>query len=268
MYETILTELEDKIFHIVLNRVDKRNALNRAMMSEIDHALDVAEKAFNQGEARVIVIRAEGRAFSSGIDLSGGMEDYVELFGEQWRDNLFGTTALLQNALTKLERSSLPSICAIHGYCLGSGFELALACDFRIVAERTRMSLPEARLGIIPDVGGTVRLVQLIGPSRAKEIILTGKTLDLAQAEQWGIVNYIVPKNDLMTKTLELAGELALSAPMAVNYGKRVINDIVETQRGLNIEAWAQAQLFRSEDFFAGVQAMLTKNYPVEWKGK
>lgn len=268
MYEYILTELENKRFHIVLNRVDKRNAINRTMMGEIDAALDEAERAFNQGEARVIIIRAEGRAFSAGIDLSSGMDDYVEMFGEQWRENLFGTTALLQNTLTKLERSSLPSICALHGYCLGSGFELALACDFRIVAERTRLSLPEARLGIIPDVGGTVRLVQLVGPSRAKEIILTGKTIDLNQAEQWGIVNYVVPKDDVMVKTLELADELVLSAPMAVNYGKRVINDIVETQRGLNIEAWAQAQLFRSEDFFAGVQAMLTKNYPVDWKGK
>lgn len=268
MYTHIVTALNDKIFHLILNRSAERNAINRAMMQEIDQALDEAEKAYNQGQARVLVVRAEGRAFSSGIDLAGGMSDYVEQFGEQWRENLFATTAFLQNILTKLERSSLPSICAMHGYCIGSGLELALACDFRIVAERTRLSLPEARLGIIPDVGGTVRLVNLVGPSRAKEIILTGKTLDLAQAEAWGIVNYIVPKDALMDKTLELAQELVLSAPLAVNYGKRVINDIVETQRGLNIEAWAQAQLFRSEDFMVGVNAMLTKNYPVEWKGK
>ena len=267
MYEFILTELDNQIFHIILNREDKRNALNQALMLEIDKALDAAEKAYNQGEARVLFIRAGGRAFSSGIDLMD-FDAYVEKFGDQWRQNLFGTTRLLQDILTKIERSSLPSICLMHGYCLGMGLEMALACDFRIVAERTKLSLPETRLGIVPDVGGTTRLVKLIGPSRAKEVILTGGNIEPEKAEQWGMINYVVPKDELMNKALEIAEELKLSAPLAVNYGKRVINDIMDTQRGLNAEAWAQAALFRSEDFMNGVQAMLTKTYPVEWKGK
>lgn len=267
MYEYISTELTEEIFHIVLNREDKRNALNQSMMLEIDTALDEAEKAYNQGAARVLFIRAAGRAFSSGIDLTG-FDDFVSLYGEQWQQNLFATTRLLQNILTNIERSSLPSICLMHGYCLGLGFELALACDFRVVAERTRIGLPETRLGIVPDVGGTVRLVKLIGPSRAKEVILTGSNIDLEKAEQWGMVNYVVPKDELLPKATELAEELKLSAPLAVNYGKRVINDIADMQRGLNVEAWAQAALFRTEDFTNGVQAMLTKTYPVEWKGK
>lgn len=267
MVDNILTRQDNQIFEIILNRADKRNALNRATMEEIDAALDIAEKAYNQGEARVLILRAEGRAFSSGIDLSD-LDGYVELYGEEWRQNLFATTALLQNILTKLERHSLPSIAALHGYCLGMGLELALACDFRFVAERTKISLPETRLGIVPDVGGTVRLVKLIGPSRAKEVILTGSTIDLDKAEQWGMVNYVYPKEELLDKVHEFAQELILSAPMAVNYGKRVINDIADIQRGLNTEAWAQAALFRTEDFLAGVQAMLTKTYPVEWKGK
>jgi len=267
MYELILTELENQIFHISLNRTEERNALNLKIMQEIDSALDEAEKAYNNGEARVLFIRAEGRAFSSGIDLNS-MEDYVEQFGEEWRQNLFATTRLLQNILTKLERLSLPSICIMHGYCLGLAVEMSLACDFRIAASRTKIGLPETRLGIVPDVGGTVRLVKLIGPSRAKEVILTGRNIDINQAEQWGMINYVVPKAELMDKANELAEELKLAAPLAVNYGKRVINDIMDVQRGLNTEAWAQAALFRSEDFIAGVEAMLTKNYPVEWKGK
>jgi enoyl-CoA hydratase/carnithine racemase len=267
MYELILTELEHQIFHIVLNRVDKRNALNQGIMLEIDRALDDAEKAYNNGTARVLFIRAEGRAFSSGIDLMD-FDAYIEKFGEQWRQNLFGTTRLLQDILTKIERLSLPSICLLHGYCLGMGLEMALACDFRIVAERTKLSLPETRLGIVPDVGGTVRLVKLIGPSRAKEVILTGGNIEPEKAEQWGMINYVVPKEELMNKGNELAEELKLSAPLAVNYAKRVINDIMDMQRGLNVEAWAQSALFRSEDFTNGVQAMLTKTYPVEWKGK
>lgn len=267
MFEFILTQLENQIFHISLNREDKRNALSLPMMLEIDKALDEAEKAFNQGQARVLLLRAEGRAFSSGIDLAG-MDDYIEQFGDAWRDNLFSTTALLQGILNKLERLSLPSIALLQGYCLGMGLEMALACDFRIVAERTKLSLPETRLGIIPDVGGTVRLVKLVGTSRAKELILTGRNFEPELAAEWGMINYVVPKDELMPKALELAEELKLSAPLAVAYGKRVINDIVDVQSGLNIEAWAQAQLFRSADFMAGVQAMLTKTYPVEWKGK
>lgn len=267
VYEFIKTEIEDNFFHIILDRTEERNAVNLPMVQEIGQAVDIAEKAFNAGEARVLIIRAEGRVFSQGIDLNA-LDDYVELFGEQWRENLFATTRTLQDVLTKIERSSLPSICLIHGYCIGTGFEIALACDFRIVAERTRISLPETRLGIVPDVGGTVRLVNLIGASRAKEVILTGRTIKLNQAEQWGMINTIVPKNELMTKANELAEEIKLSAPMAVNYAKRIINDIVDNQRGLNIEAWAQAALFRSEDFQAGVDAMRTKNYPIEWKNK
>lgn len=267
MYEFLLVTQRETIFEIALNRTDKRNALNRPLMHELDRALDEAEKAYNEGQARVLILRAEGRAFSSGIDLAG-MEEYVETFGEHWRENLFGTTALLQNILTKLERHSLPTICVMHGYCLGMGFEMALACDFRIAAERTRMGLPEARLGIVPDVGGTVRLVKLIGPSRAKEIIMTGRNIEAATAHDLGILNYVLPKDDILAKADELAEELALSAPLAVNYAKRVINDIMDNQRGLNIEAWAQAALFRTADFEAGVRAMFTKEFPVDWQGK
>lgn len=267
MTDLIITSLADYIYEIRLNRPDKRNALNKALLEDISAALDAAERAFNNGEARVLLFTAEGRAFSSGIDLTG-MTDYVEPFGEHWRENLFGTTEFLQHILNKVERSSLPSICALHGYCMGSGLELALACDFRIVAERTRLALPETKLGIIPDVGGTVRLTKLIGPARAKEVILRGSNIDLTQAEAWGMVHYVVPKDDLMAKVQELADDLISSAPLAVSYAKRVINDITDNQRGLNIEAWAQAQLFRTEDFERGVQAMLTKDYPVEWTGK
>lgn len=267
MTDHIVTQHEHQIFEIILNRSEERNALNLPLLRELDAALDHAEALFNDGQARVLILRAEGRMFSSGIDLMN-LSEYIALFGEHWQQNLFATTQLLQNILNKLERHSLPSIALLHGYCLGSGLELALACDFRVVAERTRLALPEARLGIIPDVGGTTRLTKLIGPSRAKEFILTGKPFDLADAERWGLVNYVVPAEELSAKAHELAGELKQSAPLAVAYGKRVINDLVDTHSGQQIEAWAQAQLFRTEDFLNGVQAMLTKSGPVDWQGK
>ncbi|QPC80664.1 enoyl-CoA hydratase/isomerase family protein [Phototrophicus methaneseepsis] len=267
MYEFILTETHDQIFEIVLNRPDKRNAMNIQMVEEIGKAIDDAERAFIQGEARVLFIRAEGRVFSSGIDLTSFLEDENK-YGENWRDNLFPTTADLQSVMNKIEDCSLPTFCLMHGYCLGLGMELALACDFRIIAERTKLALPESRLGMIPDVGGTTRLLRLVGPSRAKEIIMTGGNIDVVDAERWGIVNYVVPKDDLIPKAEALAKDIMLSAPLAVSYTKRTINDMLDDRGNLKIEAWAQAQLIRTEDFYNGVNAMINKTYPVEWKGK
>lgn len=266
MPDTILTRREGAVFEVILNRVDKRNAMNDEMMTALSVAFDEAESEFNKG-ARVVIIRAEGRVFSSGIDLMQLSALGGDL-GDNWRDNLFPFTAKYQAVFNKIENSSLPVICVMHGYCLGMALEMALACDFRIAAERTKLGLPETRLGIIPDVGGTVRLVKLVGPSRAKDIIMTGRNLDLSQAHDWGIVNYVFPKDELDQKVAEFVAELCASSPLAVSYTKRVINDITDNARGLQIEAWAQAQLFRTDDFMNAVDAMLNKTYPIDWEGK
>jgi enoyl-CoA hydratase/carnithine racemase len=253
----------DHLIEIVINRPEKRNAINWPMMEELSAAIDSIEK---MNGARAVLLRGEGTGFSAGIDLMG-FSDLIERFGENWRDNLFPLTAAYQAVVNKFERCSLPVIALLHGYCLGLGFELALACDFRIAAEGTKIGLPETRLGIIPDVGGTTRLTRLIGTARAKELIMTGRNVDLNDAERWGLVNYLVPADQLMSKAESLAAEIAQSAPLAVSYAKRVINGISDLDRGLSLEAWAQSVLMRSEDFANGVQAMLLKQ-PVEWKGK
>jgi enoyl-CoA hydratase/carnithine racemase len=263
----IKTELRGNIFEISLNRTDKRNAMNWEMLNELEQAFIHAERHYNDLTARVVLLTAQGNVFSSGIDLESFTTN-ANTYGDNWKHNLFPLTDDLQRILTRVENCSLPVICVMQGYCLGLGLELALACDFRIAANRTKFSLPETRLGMVPDVGGTTRLVNVVGISRAKELIMTGRNFETEYAERWGIINYAVPKEELMAKAEELADEIALSAPMAVSYTKRVINDIAENQRALQIEAWAQAQLFRSEDFINAVTAMLTKTYPVEWKGK
>ena len=210
------------------------------------------------------VVRAAGRVFSSGIDLQ-----QVRGAGRKLCARIsFPFTARYQAVFDKIERCSLPVICVLQGYCLGLALELALACDFRIAVERARLGLPETRLGIIPDVGGTVRLVKLIGPARAKDLILTGRNIDLAQALDWGLVSAVYPKAALEAGVNEWVEALTAAAPLAVSYGKRVINDIVANNPGLQIEAWAQAQLFRSEDFRRAVQAMLDKTYPIDWEGR
>lgn len=266
MTAEIITRRDGAIFEVILNRADKRNAMNDAMMEGISKAFDEAELEFNRG-ARVVLIKADGRAFSSGIDLTQ-FQSLGEEFGANWRGNLFPFTAKYQAIFNKIESCSMPVICVMHGYCLGMALEMALACDFRIAAERTKIGLPESRLGIIPDVGGTVRLVKLVGASRAKEIIMTGRNMDLEQAHEWGMINLIVPKDELDARVTGFCDELIASAPLAVSYTKRVINDIVDNSRGLQLEAWAQAQLFRTEDFVNAVDAMLNKTYPIEWKGK
>lgn len=263
MADLVLLQHRDPIVEIILNRAEKRNAINWPMMRELEAAID--EAAQFPG-ARAILVRAEGPGFSAGIDLTG-FSDMVAAYGENWRDNLFPVTAGYQSIVNKFERCALPTIALLHGFCLGLGFELALACDFRMVAEGTKMGLPESRLGLIPDVGGTTRLTRLVGPSRAKELIMTGRNIDLRNAERWGIVNHVVSGEELLPQGEALALELAQAAPLAVSYAKRVIDGLTDLERGLQMEAWAQSHLMRTHDFEIGAQAMLAKQIPV-WTGK
>ena len=166
-----------------------------------------------------------------------------------------------------LERLELPTIALLHGHCLGLAFELALACDLRLAAEGTSLGLPESRLGIIPDVGGTTRLTRLVGPARAKELIFTGRRFDATLAAQWGIVNYVVSPDALLDKANELAAEIAQAAPLAVGMAKRVIDGLADIDRGLMLEGWAQSQLFATEDFLEGAQAFMSRRPPA-FKGR
>ncbi len=144
---------------------------------------------------------------------------------------------------------------------------MALACDLRLAAVGTQVGLPETRLGMIPDVGGTTRLTRLVGVARAKELIFSGRQLDALLAEQWGMVNYVVPAAELDSKAEELVAELVQAAPLAVGMAKRVIDGLADLDRGLQLEAWAQSQLFSSADFMEGAQAFLMKR-PPQWQGK
>jgi enoyl-CoA hydratase/carnithine racemase len=263
MSELVITRQDGNIVEIILNRPEKRNALNWPMMMALEAAVDSVEQM--QG-VRVVLLRAEGSVFSSGIDLTG-FDEVIESFGENWRENLFPFSTTYQRIFSKLERCSLPVIALLHNNCLGMGFELALACDFRIAAEGTQLGLPESRLGLIPDVGGTTRLTRLVGPARAKELIMTGRQFDLDCAERWGIVNYVVPAGSLLERGRTLAGEIAQAAPLAVSYAKRVIDGLDDIERGLQLEAWAQSILIRTNDFEKGAQAILMKQQPV-WEGK
>lgn len=265
MSDLIQLEQEGEIVHIILNRPDKRNALNLPMMEQLDSAIDQVERLSG---IRVVILRAEGQGFSAGIDLMGFMTGELNArFGDDWRENLFTLTAYYQGIMTKIESCTYPVIALLHNYCLGMGFELALACDFRIASTGTRIGLPEARLGLIPDVGGTTRLTRLLGVARAKEYIMTGREFVLDDAERWGVVNHVVAQDDLLARGLALAEELCAAAPLSVSYAKKVIDGMSDIERGLRMEAWAQSILIRTEDVMHGAQAMMSKQKP-EWKGK
>lgn len=263
MSDLILTNRRDTTFEIVLNRPDKRNAINMAMF----HAFDAAVAQANRTPGlRAVIIRGAGESFSAGIDVSS-LLGLAETHGPHWQQRMRSITDEFQGVLTRLERLELPTIALLHGHCLGLAFELALACDLRLAAAGTVLGLPETRLGMIPDVGGTTRLTRLVGPARAKELIFTGRRFDAADAERWGIVQYVVGRDDLEAKAGELAAEIALAAPLAVGMAKRVIDGLADVDRGLMLEGWAQSQLFASEDFLEGAQAFMMRR-PPQFKGR
>ena len=263
MSDFVTTQINGSTFEIVLNRADKRNAIHWPMMQELDAAIEQAEQT---PAMRAVIVRGEGTGFSSGIELQA-FAQLAETFGANWPARMLNVTAAFQAIFNKFERSTLPTIALLHGYALGLGLELALACDLRLVARGAKLGLPEARLGLIPDVGGTTRLTRLIGPARAKEVIMTGRMITADEAERWGMVNAVVGRDELYAKGEALAAEIALSAPLAVAYATRVIDGSADIDRGLQLEAWAQARLVQTQDFQTGVQAMIAKAAP-QWQGK
>lgn len=263
MSELVTTTQRDSLFEIVLNRPEKRNAINLELFKAFDAAIAAANRTPG---IRAVLIRGEGESFSSGIDVST-LLGLTQTHGPNWQQRMRSITDEFQGVLNRLERLELPTIALLHGHCLGLAFELALACDIRVAAEGTALGLPETLLGMIPDVGGTTRLARLIGPARAKELIFTGRRIDAATAEQWGIVNYMVPRAELVGKGEALAAEIALAAPLAVGMAKRVIDGLADLDRGLMLEGWAQSQLFATEDFMEGAQAFMMRR-PPQFKGR
>lgn len=263
MSELVLTQQRDDVFEIVLNRPEKRNAINLELYKEFDTAVTAANRTPG---LRAVIIRGAGKTFSAGIDVSN-LLGLAERYGPHWQTRMRRITDDFQGVLTRLERLEVPTIALLHGYCLGMGLELALACDIRFAAEGTQLGLPETRLGIIPDVGGTTRLLRLVGPARAKELIFTGRHFDADYAARWGIVNATVAPDALEDTASAFIAELRQAAPLAVGMAKRVIDGMADLDRGLMLEGWAQAQLIQSEDFMEGAQSFMLRRTP-HFKGK
>ena len=218
-FETISYETEGPLAWLTLNRPDKLNAINSVMVAELNTALDLAER---DNEIRVIMLKGEGRAFSAGFDLE--MDSDVN-----------DTEALRQelkadfDIIMRFWDSHKPTIAAVHGYCLGSGMEMALACDVTLAATGCRFGAPEVKFG-----SGIVALILpwLCGPKRAKELLLTGNDrVSSEQAEAWGLVNHVVPADELIENARKMAYDIARNDSLAVRLTKQAINTSYEIPR-------------------------------------
>lgn len=211
----VLTEDRGAVRHLILNRPDKRNAfafdLVRALAEKLQEAADDAS-------VRVVVIRGEGPVFSAGMDV----KELASLSGSPERLREFRRECIL--AWNLAEEMTKPTIAQIHGGCFGGALELAVACDLRVVAEDARLSIPEVRLGLVPDVGGSSRLPAVVGLGRAKELVLTGREFGGAEAERIGFANRVAPAADLDAATQALVDELLMALPVPQGLAKRIMD--------------------------------------------
>jgi 2-(1,2-epoxy-1,2-dihydrophenyl)acetyl-CoA isomerase len=243
--------VQNAVAEIVLNRPDKMNALNNAMMGELSEAFDAAEKA----QVRALVIRGEGPGFCAGRDLADadpGNEDAEAIL-----------QAIFNPVIRRLADFPAPTFAAVHGACLGVGLGLALASDVVYVSEDAKIGSPFARIGAVLDSGGHKFFVQRIGPHRALELIYTSRLLSGTEAAAWGLVNQCVPKKDLVEKVRELAATVAKGPTAAFMESKRIIRMIDEEAAGLsevlNYEARAQGAAGRTADYKEGIGAFQQK---------
>jgi len=248
-YRGIILERRDRIAILTVNRPEVLNALDPPTWEEIGAAVRDVER---DPDIRVLIVTGAGeKAFVAGSDIRSLRERSM------WDVLRYSS----QDVLTELENMPKPVIAAVNGYALGGGCELAMACDIRIAADTARFGQPEVNLGIIPGAGGTQRLARLVGLGKAKELIFTGDIIDAYEAERIGLVNKVVPRDQLMDAAFQMAEKILAKGPLAVAMAKRVIQggSNVDLPSGLAMEKLGQTILFATEDRREGMDAFLEK---------
>ncbi len=252
---TITTSLENNILTVTINRPDKLNAINKDVMSDLD---SVVNEIYINKEIRSAVITGSGqKAFIAGADIT----EFLGLSAEE------GMAIAKKGAdiFTRIEHASKPIIAAVHGFALGGGCELAMACHFRIATEAAKFGQPEVNLGLIPGYGGTQRLVQLVGKGRALELLMSGAMIDAKTAHQYGLVNHVVAtQEELLPKCYEVLGVINSKAPLAIAKVIEAANAVYnEAKNGHHIELEGFANCFVTEDMKEGTTAFLEKRKAV-----
>jgi enoyl-CoA hydratase/carnithine racemase len=251
----VLTEDHGPVRHVVLNRPEKRNAFNDELVRATGEAL---RDAANDPSVRCVVVRGAGPMFSSGMDLAS-----LAAVAEA-PENLRAFRRECLDAWNLAEEMTKPTICAIHGACIGGAMELALACDLRVIAADALIGMPETRIGLIPDVGGSSRLPAVVGLGRAKEMIMTGKMIGGEEAERIGLANRVAPAGELDAAVQGLVDELLACASVAGGLAKCVMDASAKPALAatLELEVAMQERCAATADFAEGAKAFREKRQP------
>jgi len=256
-YQTLLTSIETGICIITINRPDKLNALNIQVFNDLDAAID---EVYDNPEIKSVIITGSGnKAFVAGADIS----EFMELKPEEAPK----LAKRGQIVFDKIEKSPKPIVAAVNGFALGGGCELALACHFIYASENAKFGQPEVNLGLIPGYGGTQRLTQVIGRNRAMELLMSGNMITAKEAMEYGMVNKVVPAEELLSKTQEILTLIQSKAPVAVSKVIECVNNFDHTQQGYEFEIQKFGECFETEDMKEGAAAFLEKR-KANFKGR
>ncbi|GAB1447609.1 MAG: enoyl-CoA hydratase/isomerase family protein [Bacteroidetes bacterium] len=258
MPQNILTEIKDQIFYITINREDKLNALNIQTLSDIKNAV---LSIYDNAEVRGVILTGKGtKAFAAGADIAEFANFNIE---EGTRMSEEGHAVL-----RAIDNCPKPVIAAVNGFALGGGNELAMACHIRVAVEKARFGQPEVNLGITPGYAGTQRLAQLIGKGRALEFLMTADMMDAQTALNYGLVNHVVPADQLIPKCEEILNKIKAKAPLAISSVIRCVNAYYEKRAdGNDVEINEFGNFFGSQDFIEGTKAFLEKR-PANFNGQ
>lgn len=258
MYQTIRTELSDHTLFIYINRPDKMNALNQQVMAELALAI---EEVYTNGDIQSAVITGTGeKAFVAGADIS----EFLALTAQEGTELAKKGQVIFKH----IEDCPKPVIAAVNGFALGGGCELAMACHFRVASANARFGQPEVTLGLVPGYGGTQRLTALIGKGKAMELMMTGDMINATDALSWGLVNHVVPLDELIAKTKDILQRIHTKAPLAVARVIKCVNGALDKEiDGYELEIAEFGACFATKDMQEGAKAFLEKRQPA-FKGE
>jgi enoyl-CoA hydratase/carnithine racemase len=243
------------VARLTIDNPAKRNALDHEILDAIAHT--VAEL----DDARCLLITAAGPVFSAGYDIGGLPKDEFAHQAEALVAHPF------HDAIEALEAFPFPSVAALNGHAIGGGLELALSCDLRIASEDAKLGMPPAKLGLVYSHTGLRKFIDAIGAARTRQLFFTARNVSAGRAERWGLVNEVVPADELASRGLEVAAEIAALAPLAQRGNKRVIGELLSAEGALDPDTERELvelreACFRSEDFYEGVRSFAEKRKP------
>jgi len=255
-YTTILTETRGRVGLVTLNRPEAMNALNSTILDELMSALEAFDA---DGTIGAMVVTGNEKVFAAGADI----KEMAEASEKEMRQSPF------IGSFDRIRGIKKPIIAAVSGWALGGGCELAMSCDMIIASEKAKFGQPEVTIGVIPGAGGTQRLTLAVGKAVAMEMVLNNRTLSAQEALSFGLVNRVVPVENVLDEAISLADEIAGRAPLAVRAGKEAVNAVFEGSltEGLFFEKELIYSLFSTEDQKEGMKAFIEKREP-NWRGK